>query len=356
MSAGGRGILGLFSVRFVWRTVELVLTAVVVAAALPLWLLPRGAAVSLGRLYGLVAFVGWPRARRVAMINLRRALDLERRAARAMTARVLSELGASVAEGVHFARRYRGSDASWQEAYRPEDAELERRILADPRPKVFVTAHLGSWEAGAMILARRFGERGAFIVRRVDNPFLDRVVRWLRLERDSQWLEKRGGAGEALSRLRGGQSVGMLLDEDAGSRGIFVEFFGRAASTQKTAALLSLMTDAPVVVGALVRCPGAVPVYRLRQLEPAAYERSDEGGCRLTQDVTRILEEWIRDAPAQWRWIHWRWRQRPDGSREGYGRRDLRACFASPSRMAAGAEDAGSVGGLEGASAGSARR
>lgn len=326
---GDRRLLDRPPVLALWRAVELLLTALVVIAALPLGLLPRRGALALGRLYGLLAFVCWPGARRVAMLNLHRALGLDRRAARRLTARVLAELGASLGEGVCFARRYRSPRSPWREAYRAEDEELERRILADPRQKVFVTAHLGSWEMGAMILARRFGERGAFIVRRVDNPFLDRLVRRLRLESESQWLEKRGGGGRALARLREGHSIGLLLDEDAGERGTFVDFFGRPASTQRTAALLALMTGAPIVVGALVRRSAGRPVYRLRLLEPAAYERTDEGVRRLTQEMTSTLEGWIRDAPEQWRWIHWRWRQRPEGRRETYRRRDLRACFSS---------------------------
>src|SRR4029078_8299088 len=93
----------------------------------------------------------------------------------------------------------------------PDAPALAHRLLADQRPKVLVLAHLGSWEMTAAVLARLFGERGAAIVRRVDNPFLDRLVRRGRLAHPGQWIEKRGGTTEARARLRAGGRLGPPL-------------------------------------------------------------------------------------------------------------------------------------------------
>ncbi len=229
---------------------DLLLTLPVVLLALPLWALPWPLAARLGRFYGRSAALGWPLARRVAMINLRRAFGLERAAARRFTLEVFTHLGQSIADGLQAARR---GGAALDALYRLEDPELVARVLADPRPKLFVMAHLGSWEMTAAVLARRFGERGAAIARRVDNPFLDALVKRVRLDRPEQWIEKRGATAKALARLRAGDSVALLLDENAGRRGIFVEFFGRPASTHRSAALLSLLAGAQLVAGALVR-------------------------------------------------------------------------------------------------------
>ena len=40
------------------------------------------------------------------------------------------------------------------------------------------------------------------------------------------------------------------------------------------------------------------------------------------------IERWVREDPGQWRWIHHRWKTRPDGSEETYGRCDLRRAFS----------------------------
>jgi KDO2-lipid IV(A) lauroyltransferase len=216
-----------------------------------------------------------------------------------------------------------------EKLYQPEDPLLEARILRDPRPKIFVTGHLGSWEVTMLMLALRVPEAGAAIARRVDNPFVNELVRRLRVSRDSQWIEKRGAVAEAHKRLRKGESIAMLLDENGGPNGPFATFFGRPASTRKTAALFSIMTGAPIVIGAAVRSPSTVGfLFRLAVLEPGLEDHGDPRAVsRLTQEMVRVYETWVREDPLQWRWLHWRWKSRPGGTEETYSSRDLAECF-----------------------------
>lgn len=309
---------------------DLLLTALALPFLLPAWFLPWRAACVLGRFYGSVMFVVWGKGRRAAMINLRRAFGtaMTRDRARRDTLAVWRNLGQSVAEGMQAARRYRTPE-EWAALVVPEDPELVGRILADPRPKIVATAHLGSWEITALVLQRLVG--GSGIARRVDNRWLDALVKRVRLEEPSQWIEKQGGAGEALRRVERGENVLMLLDENGGKRGPFVQFFGREASTRKTAAVLSLRTGAPIVVAAAIRDEqSAVPRFtmKLALIDPAAEGlRAPDAIVPLTQRITSTFETWIREVPLQWRWIHWRWRTRPDGSEEKYGAAELSAAF-----------------------------
>jgi len=309
---------------------DFLLTIPVVAVAAPLWLLPWRAALALGAFYGRCAFVFWPVARRAGMINLRRAYGpaMDRTQARSRTLEVFGSLGRGIAEGIQFSRRFqRGGD--WRRLCAPEDPELEARIVADPRPKIFVTGHLGSWEVAMATASLRAAGPGAAIARRVDNPFLNALVRRLRVTSPSRWIEKRGAAPEALRRLRLGENVAMLADENAGPRGLFVEFFGRPASTHKTPALLSALSGAPIVVGAALRRGGRF-VFKLAMIEPRPPSGPHDAGAeirRLTCETAAVLEAWIRQDPWQWRWVHWRWRHRPDGGEEAYARSDVTACF-----------------------------
>jgi KDO2-lipid IV(A) lauroyltransferase len=231
---------------------------------------------------------------------------------------VFGHLGQSIAEGIQFARRFKHRPAKVRCLYECEDPQLERRILDDPRPRIFITGHLGSWELAAGLAATQTGRPGAVVVRQVDNRFLNALWRSVRVRTDTEWIEKRGAAGEALARLRRGEDVAMLLDEHAGPRGVFVPFFGTLASTQKTPAVLSLATGAPVVV-----------LFRLAMLEPNRQLPVDEAIRDLTARLVSTYEAWIRDEPWQWRWIHWRWKARPDGSEERYGRKELRKAFGA---------------------------
>lgn len=310
---------------------DLFLTAVVVIVLAPIWFLPWRAACWLARRYGFIAFLFWGEGRRAGMINLRRAYgpSMSRGDARRAIATVFSNLAQSFAEAMQFVRKF-GSNDRWRTIYRLEDPELAQRILDDPRPKVFATGHLGSWEVATLLLQRTL-RSGAGIARRVDNRWLDRLVKAVRLDDPSQWIEKRGGAAEALRRLRKGESIVMLVDENGGRRGPFIEFFGRPASTRKTPALLSLLTGAPIVVGAATRdesAPQPAFIYRLAFIDPAAEGLTPAGGLiPITARIQGTLEAWIRETPLQWRWIHWRWRARSDGSEEHYTRRDVDEVF-----------------------------
>ena len=308
---------------------DLFLAMIVVAGVAPLWLLPWPLARRVGRLYGLGAFLVWGEGRRAGMINLHRALGRTREEARRDVRVVFANLAQSIMEGIHFSRRYPLGSDTWMASYRAEDPALERRILADPRPKIFVMCHLGAWEAGSSILDRAVNGRGSANARRVDNRWLDRLVRRTRLRTPEQWIEKKGAVSVAEQRLRSGENVMMLLDENGGKRGPFVPFFGRVASTRKTPALLSLRTGAPIVVGAFTREGEWRFVNRMVLIDPAAEGlHGPDAIAAITERINAATEAWIRQSPLQWRWIHWRWRTRPDGSEERYDRRALRECFS----------------------------
>jgi KDO2-lipid IV(A) lauroyltransferase len=314
---------------------QAVVSLAVVVLGAPIWLLPRPVALRLGRYYGYAAFALYPAGRRTGQINLRRIHGeaISRDDARRQTLQVCGSLGQAFAEGVQYSRRFAGGAAGWDGVFDIEDPELHQRVVSEPRAKVFVTAHLGSWEMALMAAGLRLG-KGAVLMRRIDNPF----VEWL-LHRARQspvpLIDKRGGAAAAAATLERGDSVALLLDENAGYKGAWVDFLGRPASTHRTAALLAARNGSPIVVGAAVRRPAGRYLYRLAWIEPPSGPDSVDA---VTQQITTILERWIREDPLQWRWIHWRWKTRPDGTEEGYTRADLRACFTpvtSPARTEA---------------------
>jgi KDO2-lipid IV(A) lauroyltransferase len=368
------------------RAGELLVAVPVALLGVLLWWLPERLVLALTRGLGQLAWWWWPTGRRVAMINLRRAYGpaLDRPSARQRSRAAIASLGQALGEGVLVARQLRRDRAAAAHWWVPDDAALAASLLEERRPIVFATAHLGSWEALSLLLSAELGERGAGIARRVDNPFVDRLLAFVRRAgraAGDPLIEKRGAVRPALAHLEGGGSVLLLADENAGPSGLFVPLFGRPASSWKTPAVLALATGARLVVGALVRPADGRRPYRLRLAEVAlppaprwpvsgAAIRGEVAGGAVaappggpvesvgsvepaqaplfaagdpvraaTAAVQQVLEGWIRETPEQWRWAHWRFKHRPDGSLERYGRRELRAAFAAPT-PAAGPVDA----------------
>jgi KDO2-lipid IV(A) lauroyltransferase len=115
----------------------------------------------------------------------------------------------------------------------------------------------------------------------------------------------------------------MLADQDAGQRGLFVDFFGRPASTHKAIALLAIEHKAPVAVGVACRVgPGFRYEIRCAEvIQPEEFEGTSDDARLLTQRYTTALETLIRQDPSQYLWLHRRWKHQPAVRKAGVGSR-----------------------------------
>src|SRR5207248_3763804 len=88
----------------------------------------------------------------------------------------------------------------------------------------------------------------SIVVRPLDAPWLDALAEKLRRGTGVELIDKRGGVRPVLAALRRGRMIGILMDQNAARReGVFVDFFGRPASTSRSIALLAVRTRTPVV-------------------------------------------------------------------------------------------------------------
>ncbi|MFM8474744.1 MAG: lysophospholipid acyltransferase family protein, partial [Planctomycetaceae bacterium] len=126
--------------------------------------------------------------------------------------------------------------------------------------------------------------------------------------------------------------------QDAGRSGVFVDFFGRPASTFKSIALLALQFNALIIVGGAWRLPAASQqgarwvrfcLTTEAILDPQDFQ-SANAVEQLTQRFTTALESLIRRAPEQYFWVHRRWKTAPGPRRR---KRDANAA-AAPAAVA----------------------
>ena len=113
--------------------------------------------------------------------------------------------------------------------------------------------------------------------------------------------------------LENNRALTFLADQDAGQRGLFVDFFGQPASTHKAIALLAIEHQAPVAVGVARRIgPGFRYEIRCEDvIDPAELAGTAEDVRILTQRFTSALERLIRQDPTQYLWLHRRWKHQP---------------------------------------------
>jgi KDO2-lipid IV(A) lauroyltransferase len=193
--------------------------------------------------------------------------------------------------------------------------------LLSSRPVLLLGGHFGNWEICNSLLGI-WGFPMGVIAREMDNPHLDRWFRRYREHYGHRQMFKRGSYDDMLVLVQRGGSLALLGDQDAGPRGLFVDFFGRPASTFKSIALLSLEYDAPIIVGGALRSPDdftELPWSRFvlkceEVIDPREITARDPVR-EITQRHTAALERLIRRAPEQYFWLHRRWKSEPQQRR-----------------------------------------
>ena len=190
------------------------------------------------------------------------------------------------------------------------DAAEMRADLRAGRGGIVLTAHLGNWElAGAYLRYERVPF--AAVARPIDNPIVDRYLTRFR-GGAANLIETRGAVQDVSEAVSQGTWVGILADQNAGRRGVFVPFFGVPASSFRFGATLALRHDFPVYFAvALRRGKGfRYEFHTRRYVPPRGLDRKD-GERHLLEAYFTQLEAWIREVPEQYFWLHRRWRTRP---------------------------------------------
>lgn len=186
-------------------------------------------------------------------------------------------------------------------------------IASDRRGTILVGAHLGNWELLGHLLPQ-YGLSPLHVVyRRLDNPLLDARLRRSRERHGTRTLERRTATRPSLAALRRGEAVAMLLDQHTRGKGTLrLPFLGETTPVSTAPARLALQTGCPILSPALIReGPDRFRLVAFPPLEPGGYPDSEEGVAELTAGIVRLLEAGIGRAPAQWFWVHRRWRERP---------------------------------------------
>jgi KDO2-lipid IV(A) lauroyltransferase len=195
------------------------------------------------------------------------------------------------------------------------------RALCSSRPVIVVSGHFGNWELAVSVFGL-FGFRMGVVTRPLDNPYLQRWFLRVRRHTGHRLIAKKGGFDEMTALLRRGGVFAVLADQDAGSRGVFVDFFGRPASTHKAIALMALEFDALICVGYASRLDDEWSIDGLPRFELGCEAVIDPRDCttgdpvrELTALYTNALERVIRRVPHQYFWVHRRWKSRPKSRR-----------------------------------------
>ncbi len=275
-------------------------------------ILPFRIALRFGGGLGIFAYRIDKRHRLITEDNLARSFpEKSPEEIKAIARSVFRNLGYSIIEFIRSARY----GQRFGEYITIDDYPRYLKALEKGRGLLLLTAHCGSWELLALAQSLKKPPIGV-VVRPLDNPYLDSLVSGLRTQFGNSLIGKVKGMREILRWLEQGGGVGILLDQNVKAKeGVFVDFFGRPACTNKGLALMATRTKAPVLP-AFIRRVGLDRHEIFIGDEIPLIETGDKDAdvAANTQAYTRAIEDFIRKYPDQWFWMHRRWKTRPEAA------------------------------------------
>lgn len=181
-------------------------------------------------------------------------------------------------------------------------------------PALVVTGHLGNWEALAALLGTHGVEMVA-VAKPMHNPLVQaRVVADRARHRGLEIALTGTSMKTMVDATRAGKWLGFPADQDAGRRGVFIDFLGQPASTATGAGFFAWKLGLPILPAYCVRdeTPGRpLRVFLFPPIRPDTSAEREAESLRLTIAHTAALEEMVRRFPSDYFWFHRRWKTRP---------------------------------------------
>jgi KDO2-lipid IV(A) lauroyltransferase len=272
-------------------------------------LLPLRLVARLGRGFGALAFRLDARHRRVVLDNLTLCFGREKSAEEilAIGRENFQRIGENYLSAIKTA-------AMTADALKPhiEFAGVERlpQKTGDAPPENVVVAigHFGNFELYARFHDVRPDYVCATTYRALKQPALNRLMQDLRGRSGSLFFERRADGPLLRAAMnRGGVILGLLADQS--SQGLRAPFLGHDCNTGLAPAVLALRYDADLYTGICYRV--ALAQWRLELGEPIPTH--ENGHPRPSADIIRemnlALEAAVRRDPANWFWVHRRWKE-----------------------------------------------
>lgn len=275
--------------------------SIIIMVTLPFLFLP----LSSGRILGLILYYLWRKRREIALENVRNACasgaikgEPER-----IVKRHFEELGKSAIEIIKI---FYGRGKRIIDGVRFKGLENLEKARNKGKGIIYITGHCGNWELLALTASMKLNPL-AVVARKLNNPYLNNLIERIRSRYGNKVIYKKGALKEIIKVLRGNGSVGILMDQAVlPQEGIVVNFLGRPAWTTKMPALLAEKTGSSILP-AFVKREGKGHVITIY---PEVMLISNKKG--IEENIRRLnlfIEDYIKENPEQWLWIHRRWKR-----------------------------------------------
>ena len=271
---------------------------------------PRKTGIRIGNVIGRLLFTFDKKHRKIAINNVSRAFGWQPQSDEVLRIvhQVFNNLGTMIFEIAWVARL---SPKVLMRHFRISGREHYHRAIEKGKGVLLLTAHMGNWELFTVI-AHMAGIPANVVYRPLDSQVLDDAIRQIRCRFGAELIPTKRAIFRIVKALKKNECVALLMDQNVDwYNGVYVDFFGRRACTNKGMAVMALRTEAPVVPIFLLReglgfraevCP-EIPLIKTGD---------NQKDVELnTEKYNQAIEKIVRQYPDQWFWVHQRWKTRP---------------------------------------------
>lgn len=267
-------------------------------------------ALRIGEKMGILLAVLVKKRRKIALSNLQLAFEKEKtkREINEIAVKCFENIGKNIIEFMRFPCL--NLEDFWNCVSIVGKENIERELERGNGVIIF-SPHFGNWELQALFYGVLL-KKSAAIAFPLKNQYLNQLVESYRSHFGLKIISKKSAIRQSMRLFRENYGIGFLADQNAGKNGIFIDFFGKLASFERSPITLALRTDASIVFSIDIRQPDDRHVIFI---EPVLVEKTgnlEEDIILNTRKIAKKLEEYIRRYPSQWLWVHNRWKTQPE--------------------------------------------
>jgi len=292
------------------RILRFIPFALLVLVTFPFALLPYGIALRTGEVLGLLILFFWRSRSAIALGNLQEAVDRGAlslsSSPRSVIRQNFKNLGKLIMEVIKI--HYGFGDSIFR-TVELRGEENFRKAHDKGKGVILITGHCGNWELMAVYLSLNLTKLKV-VARKQYNEYINRFIEKTREKYGNSVIYKEGALKKILTSLKKNETVGILMDQSViRSEGFVIHFLGKNAYALKTPAIIARKTGTPIIP-AFIRRTGNGHVIEIGEEIPLA-EAGDVDTAILhdTINFSRPIEEFIKTYPADWLWIHRRWKR-----------------------------------------------
>lgn len=267
--------------------------------------LPRDASLAFGRKVGVFLYLLGIR-KQVALANLSLALPELRDTDKI---HLLKKLYKNVGE---FVVEFIRNDDDYTYNIEIRGKEHIETARQKGRGTIIVLGHMGNWELMGRYFSSIFPYKSYVVAKPMKNPVMESFIRHRREQAGLHVIYRKNALQHIVRVLQANDFVGLLIDQDEGTEGIFPLFFGLPAATTPAVAGLALKYGCTVISVHLVRKEQGYCFVASPPFVPLQTGDRQKDILANTQAYNDYIEKLIRSSPDQWfGWLHKRWKTKP---------------------------------------------